>query len=68
MKQGFSIFGILVYSVLLIAGYHYALNHFSGEKFKVFNYQIKITRCGPKMDDRIDKIEKQVKPQPKQEK
>lgn len=60
MKEGFGIFGIIVYSVLLICGYHWTLNHYDGEQFKVFNYNIRITKCGPKLVDRIDSIEKRV--------
>ena len=61
MKRGFNILGILVYSIILLFGYHYALNRFAGKHFKAFNYDVVITRCGPTMNDRIDKIEKQVK-------
>lgn len=63
MKKGFSVFGILVFAVIVIAGYEFALDKFHGKSFEVFNYKIRITSCGPRVNDRIDTIEEKVKKQ-----
>jgi len=62
MKHGqdlsIGLVGTLVFSIILIVGYHFALQKFAGYHFQVFNYKVTITKCGPVMHDRIKKLEK----------
>jgi len=60
--QGFGIglVGTLFFVVLMVIGYHTALEHFAGTSFRVFNYQVVITKCRPVFNDRVITIEKKI--------
>lgn len=55
-----SIGNIIFVTVVLIVGYHFALSKLAGTQFKIFNYNVTITKCGPVINDRVDNIEHKV--------
>lgn len=55
-----SILNAVFIAVVLIFGYHFALAKLAGTQFKIFNYNVTITKCGPVINDRVDDIKRKV--------